>query len=143
VIDYSGKFHRVDRAGILPLPGRRIPIWFGGFTPVALRRAARTGDGFLFGTSPSRMMGLLETLRGQLAAHGRADAEFGIEAVVDYSDPRDSWAPEIERWRAGGGTHVALRAMDTASEAVGAKHVGFRGPRDYIAALETFAREVR
>jgi hypothetical protein len=32
--------------------------------------------------------------------------------------------------------------MDTASELVGAKHVGFRGPRDYIAALETFMREV-
>jgi hypothetical protein len=32
--------------------------------------------------------------------------------------------------------------MDTASEAVGAKHVGFRGPRDYVDALEVFAREV-
>jgi probable F420-dependent oxidoreductase len=142
VIDYHGKFHRIDRAGILPRPERAIPIWFGGFTPVALRRAARAGDGFLFGTSPSRMMGLLASLREQLAAQGRAKMEFGAEAVVDFSAPRDSWGVEIEQWRAGGGTHVALRAMDTASEPVGARRVGYRGPRDYIDALETFAREV-
>jgi hypothetical protein len=88
------------------------------------------------------MMGLLASLREQLAAQGRAKVEFGAEAVVDFSAPRDSWGKEIEQWRAGGGTHVALRAMDTASEPVGAKHVGYRGPRDYIDALETFAREV-
>jgi probable F420-dependent oxidoreductase len=142
VIDYRGKFHRIDRAGLLPQPGRKIPIWFGGFTPVALRRAARAGDGFLFGASPSRMMRLLASLREQLAAQGRASTDFGTDAVVDFSAPRDSWGPEIERWRAGGGTHVSLRAMDTAAEAVGAKRVGFRGPRDYVDALETFAREV-
>jgi probable F420-dependent oxidoreductase len=142
VIDYRGKFHRIDRAGLLPQPGRRIPIWFGGFTPVSLRRAARTGDGFLFGTSPSRMLGLLAQLRERLAKEGRADADFGAEAVVDFSDPHDSWRAEIERWRAAGGTHVSLRAMDTGSALVGAKHVGYRGPRDYIAALETFRREV-
>jgi probable F420-dependent oxidoreductase len=142
VIDFDGKFHRIDRAGLLPQPARAIPIWFGGFTPVSLRRAARTGDGFLFGTSPSRMIGLLASLREQLTAQGRAGDDFGTEAVVDFSAPRDSWAKEIEQWRAAGGTHVSLRAMDTASELVGAKHVGFRGPRDYISALETFAREV-
>ena len=142
VVDFRGAFHRVDRAGLLPLPGRRIPIWFGGFTPVALRRAARTGDGFLFGTSPSRMLGLLASLRERLAAEGRERADFGSGAVVDFSAPRDSWGRELERWREGGGTHVSLRAMDTAAEFSGAKRVGYRGPRDYIDALETFRREV-
>ena len=36
LLDYDGRFHRVDRAGILPQPGR-IPIWFGGFSEPALR----------------------------------------------------------------------------------------------------------
>jgi probable F420-dependent oxidoreductase len=142
VVDYHGKYHSIDRAGLLPQPARRIPIWFGGFTPVSLRRAARTGDGFLFGTSPSRMLGLLAQLREQLAKAGRADAEFGVEAVVDFSDPHDSWGRELERWREAGGTHLSLRAMDTASALVGAKHVGYRGPRDYIDALETFKRAI-
>jgi alkanesulfonate monooxygenase SsuD/methylene tetrahydromethanopterin reductase-like flavin-dependent oxidoreductase (luciferase family) len=142
VIDFRGHFHRIDRAGLLPQPARRIPIWFGGFTPVALRRAARTGDGFLFGTSPSRMLGLLATLREALAKESRANDEFGVEAVIDFSAPRDTWGAEVDKWRAAGGTHVSLRAMDTASEQVGAKRVGYEGPRDYIAALETFRREV-
>jgi len=142
VIDYRGKYHTIDRAGLLPQPARRIPIWFGGFTPVALRRAAKSGDGFLFGTSPSRMLGLLGQLRELLAREGRANADFGVEAVVDFSDAHDSWAGEIERWRAAGGTHVSLRAMDTGSQLVGAKHVGYRGPRDYIDALATFRRAV-
>ncbi len=142
VVDFRGAFHRVDRAGLLPLPARRIPIWFGGFTPVALRRAARVGDGFLFGTAPSRMLGLLASLRERLAAEGRERDDFDSGAVVDFSAPRDSWGRELERWREGGGTHVSLRAMDTAAERVGAKRVGYRGPRDYIDALETFRREV-
>jgi probable F420-dependent oxidoreductase len=142
VVDFRGAFHRVDRAGLLPLPARRIPIWFGGFTPVALRRAARTGDGFLFGAAPSRMLGLLASLRERLAAEGRDGAGFGSEAVVDYSAPRDSWGRELELWREAGGTHASLRAMDTAAEVVGARRVGYRGPRDYIDALETFRREV-
>jgi hypothetical protein len=32
--------------------------------------------------------------------------------------------------------------MDTAAEFVGAKRVGYKGPADYIAALETVSREL-
>jgi probable F420-dependent oxidoreductase len=142
VVDFDGAFHRVDRAGLLPLPGRPIPIWFGGFTPVALRRAARIGDGFLFGARPSQMRGLLGMLHEELARQGRADTPFGTDAVVDFSAPHDSWAGELETWREAGGTHVSLRAMDTAAEFVGARHVGYCGPSDYIDALETFRREI-
>ncbi|MEZ4291001.1 MAG: LLM class flavin-dependent oxidoreductase [Myxococcota bacterium] len=49
VVDYRGEHHRIDRAGLLPLPGREIPIWLGGFVPAAYARAARIGDGFLYG----------------------------------------------------------------------------------------------
>src|SRR5262245_33259126 len=141
-IDFRGKFHRVDRAGLLPQPTRRIPIWFGGFTPVALRRAARTGDGFIFGASPRHMSGMLANLHERLDKEGRARSDFGADAVVDFSAPRDTWGREVERWREAGGTHITMRAMDTAAEAVGAKRVGYRGPRDYIDALETFKREL-
>ncbi len=142
VIDFRGKFHRIDRAGLLPQPTRRIPLWFGGFTPPALRRAARTGDGFLFGASPRHMGGLLANLLELLDKEGRARSDFGADAVIDFSAPRDTWGSEVERWREAGGTHITLRAMDTAAEAVGAKRVGYRGPRDYIDALETFKREI-
>ncbi len=37
--------------------------------------------------------------------------------------------------------HLALRAMDTAAEFVGARRVGFKDPQACIDALETFKRE--
>ena len=47
VTTYTGKFHHIDRAGIKPLPGATIPIWFGGGAERLLQRAARLGDGFI------------------------------------------------------------------------------------------------
>jgi probable F420-dependent oxidoreductase len=138
VVDYTGEFHRVERAGILPLPGRSIPIWYGAFAPVALKRAARTGDGVFFAADPSRVRPLWERVVGWLQEAGRPVQGFGSEASVDFSADPDSWGRELEIWRAAGGTHISLRAMDTASELVGAKRVGYRGPQAYIDALRKF-----
>ena len=143
VLDYTGRFHRIERAGILPRPRRDIPIWLGGFTPVAVRRAAKVGDGMLFGTYPSRMRGLHALALQELDKLGRDRASFGAEAGVDASDTPDTWAREAALWREVGGTHLTVRAMDTAAEFVGHKRVGFRGPQDYIAVLERFAAAMR
>ena len=48
VVDFSGRFDRVDRASLVPKPARSIPIWLGGFGDVAFDRAARLADGFIF-----------------------------------------------------------------------------------------------
>jgi probable F420-dependent oxidoreductase len=142
VVDFRGKFHRVERAGLLPLPKRPIPIWFGGFTPTAFRRAARVGDGFLFGAAGPGVRQHWQQVKELLAKEGRGLAGFGAEATVDYSAGPDAWRAELEAWRDAGGTHFSLRAMDTAAEVVGAKRMGYRGPRDYVKALEEFAAVV-
>ena len=49
VVDFSGRFDRVDRASLVPKPARSIPIWLGGFGDAAFERAARLADGFIFG----------------------------------------------------------------------------------------------
>ena len=77
-----------------------------------------------------------------LAKQGRGVQGFGAEATVDYSAGPDVWRAELEAWRVAGGTHFSLRAMDTAAEVVGAKRVGYSGPRDYVKALEEFAATV-
>src|SRR5277367_3137297 len=48
VVDFSGRFDRVDRASLLPKPERSIPIWLGGSSEAAFDRAARLADGFIF-----------------------------------------------------------------------------------------------
>src|ERR1700719_2430165 len=48
IVDFSGRFDRIDRASLLPKPTRSIPIWLGGSGEKAFDRAARLGDGFIF-----------------------------------------------------------------------------------------------
>lgn len=143
VVDFRGEFESIDRAGILPLPQGRIPIWFGAFAELAMRRAAELGDGLMFGSTPTMMLPLATRQRELVAEAGRSDAEFGYEAVVDYSQGPDAWASELKVWQEFGGDMLTLRAMDTSAEAVGFSHVGYKGPADYIHALEEFAAAVR
>ena len=142
-IDFEGKYHRVDRAGILPAPPAPIPIWFGGFTPAAIRRAARLGDGFLFGAASRPMQALCQSLRQELEAAGRARAPFGIESVIHYGEGPERWRAAAEAWKALGATHFSMRAMDTGAALMGEKTAGFTTPRQHIEALEPFIRAVR
>ena len=143
VLDYTGDHHRIDRAGLLPRPRPDLPIWFGGFSDVAMRRATKKGDGFIYGTSPERVQVMFERAVELLAAQGRDPASFVHESSIDFSQGEASWQRNLDLWRDLGGTHLSLRAMDTAAVYVGEKHVGYKGPQDYIDALETFMKAVR
>jgi probable F420-dependent oxidoreductase len=142
VVDYTGDYHRVERAGLLPRPPSKIPIWFGGFNDVAFRRAARVGDGFIFGSWPKRMEKMLIRVQTMLEEYGRSEEDFGAEALVDFTGDPESWTEAIAFWEKIGGTRIALRAMDTAAEFAGEKFHGYKGPKSYIDALETFMNEV-
>jgi len=142
VVDYTGDFHRIDRAGIWPLPRPDLPIWFGGFNEVAMKRAARVGDGFIFGTNPRRVRGDFERVRELLSEQGRDPADFGYDASIDFSAGEEHWRSHLELWQELGGTHLSLRAMDTAAELVGERRVGYSGPKAYIDALETVMKAV-
>jgi probable F420-dependent oxidoreductase len=141
LVDFEGAYHRVERAGLLPRARADLPIWFGGYAPAALERAARLGDGFIFGAPPRYTRRLLDRLRSKLEAHGRAPGGFGLEAVVDYSHTPEERGVDLAFWRDAGGTHVSLRAMDTGAETLGGRRVGYSGPADFIRALEVFRPE--
>ena len=109
VVDFSGDFHRIDRAGLLPLPKRRIPIWFGGFRPVAFNRAARVGDGFILGAGLKHNLAAVTHIRQQLEQCGRDASEFGFEAQVNHIAGRDNWRKEIEAYVEAGVDYACLR----------------------------------
>lgn len=132
IVDFDGDWHRIDRAGLKPLPGRRIPIWFGGFSDPAFRRAARIGDGFVFGNGSPDARNTVETIRGYLDEEGRDHGSFGFEAMMNYGDGPENWAAEVERWRETGVDYVSMRTMNA----------GLESPRDHIEALERYWREV-
>ena len=46
-VDFDGKWHRIDRAGLNPMPVQQpIPIFMGGASEAVLERAARISNGW-------------------------------------------------------------------------------------------------
>jgi probable F420-dependent oxidoreductase len=130
LVDYEGRWHRVDRAAIFPRPRRSIPVWIGGFSDVALRRAARLADGFIFGGIDESTVEQLQRLRGYLADQGRESDSFGLQCLMSYGAGRpDEWRRSLDACSAAGVTHVAMQTIDA----------GFTAPQDHIDALEAFA----
>jgi probable F420-dependent oxidoreductase len=138
VVTFHGEHHHVERAGIKPLPTASIPIWFGGGKPAMLARAARQGDGFLFGHAGERASDAIAVLQGLVSDAGRDPASFGFEGLVDWSTGPDAVAATAERWRASGGTHLSVRTFDTASAFMGVTPLGFTTVDQHLAAMAEF-----
>jgi probable F420-dependent oxidoreductase len=105
VVDVAERFHRIDRAGLRPLPPHPIPVWFGGYSDAALRRCARLGDGFIWGRRSSAATAGIDRVRALAADLGRDPATLGFEAIL--GEP-EQWTHDLERWEGAGGTHVAV-----------------------------------
>lgn len=90
---HHGETWRYDEMGQSPRPvQRRLPIWVGGSSPAALRRAAERGDGWLPSRPPEGgMSAAIATVRELRERAGRADEPFTIGASsgpLYVGDPR-------------------------------------------------------
>jgi hypothetical protein len=87
MFEHRGEFFDFDRITVSPRPTHPIPIYFGGTAPVALRRAARVGDGWIgTGNRPEEVPDLMATFERLRAEAGRADEPF--ETLIGlYGDP--------------------------------------------------------
>jgi probable F420-dependent oxidoreductase len=142
VVDIDGSFHRIERAGLNPLPPSQIPIWMGGSSNPALARSARIGDGHIFGHSGDRIVTAATELQTLLVDQGRDPHTFGMEAIVDYGYGPDVWREETTKWAGCGGTLLSLRAMSTAADFLRIPPPQFTSPQQHIVALERFIKEV-
>src|SRR5947209_4330505 len=82
VVDFSGRFHRVDRASLVPKPARSIPIWLGGSSETAFDRAARLADGFVFFGGGIDSISAWKRLRDRVRDLGRSVEDFGGDYVA-------------------------------------------------------------
>jgi probable F420-dependent oxidoreductase len=111
VVDFTGEFHRIDRLALNPRPKRRIPIYCGGVTEPAYRRAARLADGFIFGGAPERVISAWQEIQRYLDEEGRDLTSFGADyQFPDGTDDVGSF-DLLRRWEDAGGTHCAVRTM--------------------------------
>jgi probable F420-dependent oxidoreductase len=112
VVDFSGRFDRIDRAALVPRPDRPIPIWLGGSGDAAFGRAARLADGFIFfGGGVEHAAGAWNRLRDRVDGLGRSVAEFGGDYVVLPQGSVGELAEQIDGWREAGGTHASVVTM--------------------------------
>ena len=111
VVDFAGQFDRIDLSSLNPRPGRSIPVWLGGFSEPALRRAARLADGFIFVDGASEPDALLESLRRHLEAEGRAAQPFGLQRNMLTAKTPEAVVERASRWRDAGGTHASVITM--------------------------------
>ena len=119
VVDFSGRFHRIDRAALVPKPARPIPIWLGGSSEAAFDRAARLADGFIFfGGGLAHNVDAWNRLRERVGALGRSVEDFGGDWIVLPQGGIDDLAAEVDAWREAGGTHVSVVTMGLGLDSV-------------------------
>lgn len=82
MVEYHGAFFDFDKLRMSPAPGKRMPFYIGGHTEIALKRAARVGDGWVSAMMKfDDLRDTIERLRVLLAERGRADDPFEYQAV--------------------------------------------------------------
>ncbi len=111
LVDFKGSFDRIDRAALNPRPRRTIPIWFGGFADVALRRAAQLGDGFIFVDGAGGAFESASRLRQLLREAGRSESGFGLHCNMARAKSPQAVVETASRWRDIGGSHVSVVTM--------------------------------
>jgi probable F420-dependent oxidoreductase len=139
VVDFKGRWHCIDRAGLNPLPVQRpIPIWMGGgwdrqkhaIAEPVLRRIARIADGW-FTQMPANDEGRvgMEAFRRLVQEEGRDPAKVPVEGRLPAakSGP-DEWRRGIEAFRSMGMTSVELNTMGA----------GYRTLDEHLDALRRF-----
>ncbi|MFI5040744.1 MAG: LLM class F420-dependent oxidoreductase [Acidimicrobiales bacterium] len=130
-VSHGGPVDRVSGAGLAPLPVQRpIPVWIGGRTPAAFRRAGRMADGWFPMVDPGPKLEEAIALVGEGAASaGRDPASIGMEGRVYWHDDVAELAAEAAKWRAAGATHLSVNTMG----------VGLSSVDDHLEALAAAA----
>ncbi len=141
VVDFKGRWHRIDRAGINPPPVQRpIPIWMGGgwdrqkraIVEPALRRIAKIADGWFTHLPPNEdgRVGM-DAFRRLVREEGRDPAKVPVEGRLPAarSGPEE-WKRGIDAFQQMGMTSVELTTMGA----------GYRSVDEHLDALQRFQR---
>lgn len=115
-VDFTGQWHRVDRAGLRPMSVQRpVPIWVGARVERAIRRGVRLGDGFMLsGTTVDDVTPALGIVRDELDRLDRDYRTFGVDARVSIVNrPDDAWKRDLERLREADVSHVTLVTLES------------------------------
>lgn len=85
-VTFEGEFWRLDRITVLPRPVQQpMPLWIGGNSEAAMRRAGRLGDGWIPSfITPDRFRAGVEKTAAFAAEVGREVPSDHFGALVNY-----------------------------------------------------------
>jgi probable F420-dependent oxidoreductase len=103
MVEYHGEHYQFERLEMNPAPSARIPIWIGGISDPAMRRAARLADGWVTDLQPSsEIIDSIARIRQWRRDCGREHEPFEVMAT-----PNDAWdADGYKRLEDAGVTHI-------------------------------------
>jgi probable F420-dependent oxidoreductase len=83
MVEHHGRYYDFGRLQLSPAPPAPVPIYLGGASPAALRRAARLGDGWLgTGHDPAAIPALVRELARLRREAGREAEPFDFVAAL-------------------------------------------------------------
>lgn len=118
--------------GLAPAPVQRpIPVWFGGASAPAYRRAGRLGDGWFPVVAPGPEFDKAKSIVEAAALEaGRDPAALGMHAQARWdSGGLDAVAAQAASWRDAGATHLSVNTTNA----------GFTSVDEHLAALAAAA----
>jgi probable F420-dependent oxidoreductase len=143
VVDVEVDNEKVHGGGLNPLPTHQIPIWVGGRSAAAHRRAVTLGQGWLSNfqdhLANDREAYIAAKAELEAAAGGSLPAGFGIESWTSPARTSpDTWASEAAEWSKLGVSHLSLRT----DESRAAGPVQPRSVDEHIGLLNRYAEAV-
>jgi probable F420-dependent oxidoreductase len=140
VVTFTGRYHEIDAAGILPRPVQQpIPIWMGGgSTPAVLERIGRLADGWIANAGLSVDLDeRVIAIRDAAARAGRDPDAIGIQGIAmlvrdNERDDVDGFRRQVDAARDRNLSHLAVLTMNQG-----------RSPEQHVEAVRTAAAALR
>ena len=133
-VSYRGEFVRFEGLGVAPKPAHgTIPVWIGGHSPRALRRAAELGDGWhaTFLNAVNMKAGIAELGKAcREVGRDMSSLTISVRLGLPARQDADALVREISELGSLGVSHVIIESR-------------VRDLEDMTAICEKFAREVR
>lgn len=103
MVDYQGKHYQFERLEMNPAPSEYIPMWVGGISDAAMKRAARLGDGWVTDLQTSdEIIACIDKIKAWRKEYGRDQLPFSVMAT-----PSDAWDIDgYKRLEEAGVTHI-------------------------------------
>jgi probable F420-dependent oxidoreductase len=132
MVEHHGEFYDFDRLEMSPAPPAPVPVLIGGHTDLALRRAARIGDGWMgvyYGLDELR--GYLDRLAAYRREYGTDGRPFEVQASIVDRLPTPDVCAELD--------DIGVTAIVTSAWMM--EGLQFASLADNVRALERFAEE--